>query len=61
MLKIYAKDCGWRGSILVVAESKESAFEMMKDTYNFDRNSKPEDLEEIEIAPGVIWVDLGDT
>lgn len=61
MLKIYIKDYGWRGSTIVVAESREDALEMMRGTYNFDADLKAEDLEENEIVSGVVWEDLGDT
>jgi len=61
MLKVYVKDYGWRGSTVVIAESREEAVEMMRGTYNFDKDLKAEDLEEYEITPGVVWEDLGDT
>lgn len=53
-MKIYMQDNHWEGCIVVVANSKEEAYEMMKKEYNFDSNSKPEDLDEYEICHGLV-------
>lgn len=56
-MKIFIQDCGWRGSIVVVADNEEQAREMMKDEYNYEPTGS---IEAKEIKPGLIWVDLGD-
>lgn len=53
---IYTQDNGWRGSIVIVASSKEEAEEKMKKYYNYD--SKME-IEQHEIKD-FEWADLGD-
>lgn len=56
-MKLYIQDCGWRGSIIVVANNEAEAREMMKNEYNYN----PElELEEAEIRHGFIYTDLGD-
>lgn len=54
------QDNYWQGCIVAVANSKEEAYELMKDQYNFDEKSKPEDLDEFEIVPGLVLTCLGD-
>ena len=56
-MKMYIQDCGWRGSILVVANSEEQAREMMADEYNYEPNRS---VVEEEIKLGFIFSNLGD-
>lgn len=56
-MKLYIQDCGWRGSIIVIANNEEEAREMMKDQYNYEPNTE---IEEAEIRHGFIHVDTGD-
>lgn len=56
-MKLYIQDCGWRGSIIVIANSKEEARELMKDAYNYEPDNS---IEEEEIRHGFVYVDLGD-
>lgn len=56
-MKIYIQDCGWRGSILVIANNEAEARDMMKNEYNYE----PEGIvEEEEIKHGFIFSNLGD-
>jgi hypothetical protein len=56
-MNIYVMDCGWRGSILAVAENEAQAREFMRDSYNYDEENE---LEVLEYKPGLLWVDMGD-
>lgn len=56
-MKIFVMDCGWAGSIIVVAENEEQARELMKPCYNYDPKEK---IVEVPIVPGLIWNNLGD-
>lgn len=56
-MKLYTMDCGWRGSIIVVANNVEEARVMMETEYNYDLEN---DIEEHDIVVGFIYTDLGD-
>lgn len=56
-LKIYVMDVGWRGSIVVVAESEAVARTVMSSCYNYDPAAK---VAEHEIKDGFLWCDFGD-
>jgi hypothetical protein len=56
-MKLYIQDCGWRGSIIVIAENEMEARSYMCDQYNYDKDLP---LEEEEIRVGFIYTDLGD-
>lgn len=58
-MNIYRQSNGWRGSVIVVADSKEEAIKMMKKEKVFDEETE-EEIEEYEIVPGLILVDYGD-
>ena len=58
-MKIYRQDNGWRGSVVVIADSKEEAIKMMKKKKVFDYETE-EEIEEYEIVSGLILVDYGD-
>lgn len=55
--RIYVQDHGWAGVIAAVAETEEEAREYMKSEYNY---APSEPLEEVEIKPGMILVNIGD-
>ena len=57
MMKIYIQDCGWCGSILVIANNEVEAREMMKNEYNYEPDGV---VSEEEIKHGFIRCDLGD-
>lgn len=57
-MKIYVQDHGVYGCIVVLAENKEQARKFMEGEYNYDKN---EPVEEMELEPGVIHVNLGDS
>ncbi len=56
-MKLYIQDCGWRGSIVVVANSQEEARALMEGCYNYEPNGE---IEEEEIRVGFIFANLGD-
>lgn len=56
-LKVYIMDCGWRGSIVAIAESEIQARELMADELNYDEGNS---VSESGIEPGLVWVDTGD-
>lgn len=56
-MKMYIQDCGWRGSILVIANNEAEAREMMKDEYNYESDGI---VYEEEIKHGFIFSNLGD-
>jgi hypothetical protein len=56
MLKLYTMECGYRGSIVVVASSKENAREIMKNCWNYEEI----EIEEHEIKEGFCFYNLGD-
>ena len=56
-MKLYIQDCGWRGSIVVIADNEVEARFLMKDEYNYEADGE---LEEAEIRVGFIHTDLGD-
>ena len=62
-MKIYIKDCGFRGSIVVIANSKVEAIEVMKtcDNYIEESPSGAGGIEEKEIVNGLVHCDLGDS
>lgn len=54
MLKIYSMDGGWCGGIVVVATSKEKAFERIKADYVWDETRhKIDDIQEHDIVEGL--------
>lgn len=56
-LKIYSMDCSWRGCIVVVATSEETARELMSQAYNYD----PKGIIEVhDIKDGFFFYNLGD-
>lgn len=57
MLYIFYMDCGWQGSIVVVAKTEEEARKLMKPHYNYD-SATP--IECHEIKEGLSLVNLGD-
>jgi hypothetical protein len=57
LMKIYTQDCSWCGSIVVVAENKEQAIELMKPCCNFDQDLP---VEEHEIISGFVFCNVGD-
>lgn len=57
MMKIYVMDCGWAGSIIVMAENEEHARELMSSCMNYDPNER---VIEVPMVPGVLWNNLGD-
>lgn len=59
-MKIYVQENGWTGCIVVIANSRQEALEMMSDELNFDNRCKPEDLLEFEIQHGWKYCNLGD-
>ena len=56
-MKIYAQDCDWAGSIVVIANSEKEAREMMKDELNYDKFMP---VEEHEIKHGFLFSNYGD-
>ena len=56
-MKMYIQDCGWRGSILVIANNEAEARDMMKNEYNYEPDGI---VEEEEIKHGFIFSNLGD-
>jgi len=56
-MKIYVQSCGWRGSLLVIANNEQEARELMSKEYNYEPESI---VEEHDIEHGFMWVDLGD-
>lgn len=56
-MKLYIQDCGWRGSIIVIANSESEARELMKNEYNYEPDGE---IEEEEIRVGFIFTNLGD-
>lgn len=58
-MKIYVQECGWKGSILVVARDEPAAREIME---NEARNYDPKrELEVFEITEGFVHINLGDS
>lgn len=58
-MKIYVQECGWEGSILVVARDEPTAREIME---NEARNYDPKrELEAFEITEGFVHINLGDS
>ena len=56
-MKIFVQDCGWRGSILVIANNEIEARKLMKNEYNYEPDGI---VYEEDIKIGFIWTDLGD-
>lgn len=56
-MKLFAMDCSWAGSIIVMAEDEAAARNLMSQFDNYDDNS---DITELELKPGVIFVNYGD-
>lgn len=63
-LKIYAVDLGWRGSIIVVAESMDEAREIMEKEANYkefhEGTDEKEEITEHKIVKGFKWTEHGD-
>lgn len=63
MLKIYSVNLSWAGGIVTVAPSKEVAFERFKNDESvgyLNRDLTIDDLEEHEVADGVVLEFTGD-
>lgn len=58
MLKLYIQDHGYRGMIVVIADSEESARQLMTNAYNYEKNH--EVIVE-DIKDGFWWYNLGDS
>lgn len=56
-MKLFIQDCGWRGSIIVIANSQEEARQLMKGAYNYEPDGN---IEEEEIEHGFVYINLGD-
>lgn len=56
-MKIYTMDCGWQGSIVVIANSKDEAIKLMENQPNYDIKNI---IEESEIKKGWLFSNLGD-
>ena len=61
-LKIYVRDMGWAGSIVVVAASEDEARQMIlaEDKCAFDRPIKGDLIHCYDIKPGLIHYNMGD-
>lgn len=57
-LKVWIQEHGWRGVILVIAETESQAREMMKGHYNYDSDGL---LDSHPVVEGFVYVNLGDT
>jgi hypothetical protein len=56
-LKLFTMDCGYRGSISVIAETENQARDIMSDEPNYDDNLV---VTEQEIIFGLVISNLGD-
>lgn len=61
-LKLYFSDCGWQGSVTIIAASFEDAFEHAKPEYSetFTFEQFTETFTEYEIEDGLILICSGD-
>ncbi len=60
-MKIYTLDCGWAGSIVVVANSKEEALAKMELEFNFSYCENVEaNFKEHEINTDFVFCNTGD-
>lgn len=57
-MKLYIQDCGWRGSIIVIANNQVEARLIMQGLSNYDSESL---VEEKEIHLGFVYATWGDS